>query len=496
MQFKSFSDYLAEDAKKEITFVFGRFNPPTIGHEKLFDQTKKLARSGAYRIYASKSQDSTKNPLEFKEKIKFMRKMFPKHARAVMSDKDVRTVFDIVVKLYDQGFTKVQMVAGSDRVKEFETLINKYNGVKGRHGFYEFEGVVKVLSAGERDPDSEGVSGMSASKMRAAAADGDIPNFVKGLPKSVRDGGNELYHAIRKGLKVKREGFRPHVELETVSDIREDYVANKIFRIGTKVKMKETGEVGKVVIRGANYILAEFNGRKRRCWLDSIVEEGGAGDYGSDKARKKYQKETPGQEKVEIVQSPYNKIVADNTEITFGKKKDKKEGYKDGDSSHGDKNYDSFKTGVKSTDKKRRAQQNRQKDMADDDPKAYKDLPGDKKARAKGLPPSKFTQKYKQMYGEMAEHITFEDYIVENKGQAQKALKKKSDATGVSMAILNKVFDRGYAAWKTGHKPGTTPVQWGLARVNSFLVGGPVWQKFDSDKAKLARKGGFTPKRG
>jgi len=493
MQFKSFSDYLVEDAKKEITFVFGRFNPPTIGHEKLFDQTKKLARSGAYRIYASKSEDAKKNPLPFKDKIKFLRKMFPKHARAVMGDKDVRTVFDIVVKLYDQGFTKVQMVAGSDRVKEFETLINKYNGVKGRHGFYEFEGVVKVLSAGERDPDADGVSGMSASKMRQAAADGDIPNFVKGLPKTVRDGGNELYHAIRKGLKVKREeGFRPHVELETVSAIREDYVADKIFRIGTAVKLKATGEVGKVVIRGANYVLAEFNGRKRRCWLDSIQEEGGAGEYGTDKLIKKYKKDTP---KMEIVDSPYNKIVKDNTTLSFGKKKGKKEGYKDGDSSRGDKNYDSFKTGKKSTDAKRRAQQNKQKDMADDDPNAYKDLPGDKKARSKPQPKSKFTNKYKQLYGEDFE-ITFEDFIIEGKGQAQKALKKKSDATGVSMSILNKVFDRGYAAWKTGHKPGTTPVQWGLARVNSFLVGGPVWQKFDSDQAKLARKGGFTPKRG
>mgnify|MGYP003118043557 CR=1 FL=1 len=150
MQFKSFSDYLVEDAKKEITFVFGRFNPPT---------------------------------------IKFMRKMFPKHARNVMADKDVRNVLDIATKLYDQGFTKVAMVAGSDRVKEFEVLLNKYNGVKSRHGFYEFEGVIKVLSAGERDPDADGVSGMSASKMRQAAADGDIPNFVKGLPKTVRDGG-------------------------------------------------------------------------------------------------------------------------------------------------------------------------------------------------------------------------------------------------------------------------------------------------------------------
>lgn len=489
MQYKSFSDYLAEDAKKEVTFVFGRFNPPTIGHEKLFDQTKKLARSGTYRIYASKSVDPKKNPLPFKDKIKFLRKMFPKHARNVMADKDVRNVLDIATKLYDQGFTKVSMVAGSDRVKEFEVLLNKYNGVKSRHGFYEFEGLIKVLSAGERDPDAEGVSGMSASKMRQAAVDGKLNIFAKGLPSRFHP--TDLYNAVRNGMGLKAEGFRPHVELEKVSDIREDYVANKIFRIGTKVKIKESGEIGKVVIRGANYILAEFNGRKRRCWLDSIVEEGGAGDYGTDKSRKKYQKDTPG-ESLEILQSPYNQIVADNTEITFGKKKGKKEGYKDGDSSHGDKNYDSFKTGVKSTDKKRRAQQNRQKDMADDDPKAYKDLPGDKKARAKGLPPSKFTTKYKQMYGES---LTFEDYVIENKAGVQKALKKKSQATGVSMAILNKVFDRGYAAWKTGHKPGTTPVQWGLARVNSFLVGGPVWKKFDSDQAELARKGGFSPKR-
>jgi nicotinamide mononucleotide adenylyltransferase len=489
MQIKSFSDYLVEDTK-EVTFVFGRFNPPTTGHEKLFDQTKKLARSGTYRIYGSKSVDPKKNPLGFKDKVKFIRKMFPKHARQVMADKDVRNVLDIAVKLYDQGFTKVQMVAGSDRVKEFEVLLNKYNGEKSRHGFYEFQGMIKVLSAGERDPDAEGVSGMSASKMRQAAVDGKLQIFAKGVPARFHP--TDLYNAVRSGMGLKAEGFRPHINLEKVSDVREDYVDERIFRIGSMVKLKESGEVGKVVIRGSNYILAEFNGKKRRCWLDSIQEEGGAGEYGTDKLIKKYKKDTP---KMEIVDSPYNKIVKDNTTLTFGKKKDKKEGYNDGDSSRGDKNYDSFKTGKKSTDAKRRAQQNKQKDMKDDNPDAYKDLPGDKKARAKGLPQSKFTSKYKQMYGEDFE-ITFEDFIIEGKGQATKALKKKSDATGVSMSVLNKVFDRGYAAWKTGHKPGTTPVQWGLARVNSFLVGGPVWQKFDSDQAKIARAGGFSPKKG
>ena len=131
---KSFKDYLVEETKL-VTFAFGRFNPPSIGHEKVFDSVKKLSRGGVYRIYASKTNDKKKNPLVFKDKIKFMRKMFPKHARNIMADSDVRTVFDIAVKLYDQGFTKVQMVVGSDRVREFDTLLNKYNGVKGRHGF-------------------------------------------------------------------------------------------------------------------------------------------------------------------------------------------------------------------------------------------------------------------------------------------------------------------------------------------------------------------------
>ena len=159
MTLKRFSDYLAE-ATKEVTFVFGRFNPPTTGHEKLFDTLKKVSKGSAYRIYASKSEDKKKNPLAFNDKVKFMRKLFPKHARNIMADKDVRTALDIAVKLYDQGFTKVTMVAGSDRVKEFEKLLNKYNGQKSRHGFYQFESNINVVSAGKRDPDSESVDGM------------------------------------------------------------------------------------------------------------------------------------------------------------------------------------------------------------------------------------------------------------------------------------------------------------------------------------------------
>ena len=124
MTIKSFSDFLTE-ATNEVVFVFGRFNPPTIGHEKLFDHLKKVSRGSSYRIYASKSVDAKKNPLAFKDKIKFLRKMFPKHARNIMADKDVKNVLDIAVKLYDQGFTKITMVAGSDRIKEFDILVER-----------------------------------------------------------------------------------------------------------------------------------------------------------------------------------------------------------------------------------------------------------------------------------------------------------------------------------------------------------------------------------
>jgi len=443
MEIKSFSDYIVESTK-EVTFVFGRFNPPTIGHEKLFDSLKKLSRGGAYRIYASKSQDPKKNPLTFKDKVKFMRKLFPKHGRAIMADADVRTVLDIAVKLYDQGFTKVSMVAGSDRVKEFETLLNKYNGESSRHGFYQFEGVIKVLSAGERDPDAEGVSGMSASKMRLAASQGDVNTFAKGIPSSNAQAVNDLYLAIRKGMGLKKESVRQHIELPTVSETREEYVEGNIFNEGEPVRIKETNEQGIILHKGSNYLLVSLKEGRKRVWLESV--ESMAGELGTDRLTKTY-----------LDATPFAKIIKDEK-----KKKPKK-----------------YHKGLgKSTKDKRQAQFNKQAKMDDDNPAAYKPAPGDARAKTK---PSQYTKKYKQMYGE---NFTFEDYLIENKGQAKKALQKKADKSGIAYSILKKVFDRGVAAWRTGHRPGTTPVQWGLARVNSFITKGKTWSTTDSDLAK------------
>ena len=133
-----------------------------------------------YRIYVSKSQDRKKNPLDYKQKIKYLKKIFPTHASHI-ADTPARTAIDVAVDVYDEGFTELIMVAGSDRVGEFQKLLDEYNGVKGkRHGFYKFDSI-KVISAGERDPDATGASGMSASKMRGAAADNDFDLFKTGF---------------------------------------------------------------------------------------------------------------------------------------------------------------------------------------------------------------------------------------------------------------------------------------------------------------------------
>jgi hypothetical protein len=428
--------------------------------------------------------------------------MFPRHARQVMADKDVRNVLDIATKLYDQGFTKVNMVAGSDRVREFDILLNKYNGVKAKHGFYNFEGVINVLSAGERDPDSEGAKGMSASKMRLAAAEGDLQKFSNGVPEMPGGSQLDLYYAVRKGMGLKKESFRRHIELEPISETREEYIEGSLYQVGDIVRIKESGDKAEIVVCGSNYLLVESNDVRKRVWLDAveIVEEYGAGDWGTKAGVDKYKKDTPG---MEILQSPYNEIVKKNSGLEEDKKKDKKR------DAHGDKMPKSFETDKSdaddSTDAKRRAQFNKQKEMDDDDPRAYKDAPGDKKFRKSGkMKPSQYTTKYKQMYGDkekelekkdkkentkMIGNLKIEDRFVNEKTGVRAAIQKKSDASGIAYSILKKVFDRGVAAWKVGHKPGTTPAQWGLARVNSFITKGKTWQKYDSDLAKQARGG-------
>ncbi len=210
---KNFTDIKEISTKvKGVTFTFGRFNPPTVGHLKLAHKMKTLSGGDDIRIFTTHTTDRKKNPLTNAEIRKYMNPMLPAGIDVVSSN--ARTVFEVVVSLYNSGYRRAKMVVGSDRVREFETLLTKYNGVKSRHGYYNFE-PLKVLSAGERDPDAAGDTGMSASKMRQFVHAGQKDEFIKALPTGYRLA-KQLYKAVQKGMGI-REMF-PDFMYETYTD--------------------------------------------------------------------------------------------------------------------------------------------------------------------------------------------------------------------------------------------------------------------------------------
>ena len=208
---KTFRQFNENKGQKAV-ITFGRFNPPTVGHGKLIDALVKASGGGFTPIvYMSHSQDAKKNPLTYNQKQKWMKKFFGRKVTVMKSN--ARTIFQIVTELYTNGYTELRMVVGSDRVREFDTLIRKYNGSKGRHGYYNFNNI-QIISAGERDPDSDDlVSGMSASKMRAAAEEGDFESFKDGVASKNLKDQELLYKEVRKGMDIIEETL-PNYMLE------------------------------------------------------------------------------------------------------------------------------------------------------------------------------------------------------------------------------------------------------------------------------------------
>jgi hypothetical protein len=441
---KKFSE-IREARGDTAVFTFGRFNPPTTGHEKLMDAVAGQAKKNVgapYYVFASHSENPKKDPLPYVKKVAYMKKMFPKHARKIVVDK-ARNVFEIAVSLHNKGHKSVIMVVGSDRVQEFDTLLNKYNGVESGHGYYGFDNI-EVVSAGERDPDAEGVTGMSASKMRAAASSDDFDSFKNGLPKNFKQG-MSLFKDVRKHMGI-RESFITHQVEQTEEDvIRDMYIEGTLYAIGDIVEDNYTGVSGKVIRRGTNYLVfAEQDGTTHKKWLYEVKQDKDIKDRKGTEPAKYYAKDA------------------------------------DGDAMS------------KSTKQKRAAHFAKKKDGP---------APGDGNADTK---PSKYTKKFKDMFGE--EDPCWDTHrqqgmkkkngkMVPNcvpKEEVQldekiKGLVDKSDKSGISYGILKKVYDRGMAAWKTGHRPGTTPQQWAFARVNSFLTGGKTRTTADADLWKQAK---------
>jgi len=270
---RSFEQFL-EAKQKTVVFSFGRLNPPTVGHQKLLQKIVQTAQrmSGQAMMFVSYSQDAKKNPLTAKQKIAYIKKMFPKEARQLKleDDSSIRNAIDVATELNGK-YDNLVMVVGSDRVKDFKTLLNKYNGVDSKHGFYKYDNI-QIVSAGERDPDAEGVAGMSASKMRAAAASGDYESFSLGLPPSFKDG-EKLFKDLRLGMNIKEQlkPFKPIVEMSNMELVREQYFQNLIYNIGDWVKDIKTEITGEVVKRGTNYItLVQEDFTLHKVWLEDV----------------------------------------------------------------------------------------------------------------------------------------------------------------------------------------------------------------------------------
>ena len=194
--------YIAELFEtKQAAFCFGRMNPPTLGHKQLLDTVAQAAQD--YYIFVSQSQDAKKNPLDFGTKIQFLRAMFPEHAANIIDKTGITTALHAATMLYDSGYRFVTFVAGSDRLDQFKKLLNDYNGVEGKgHGYYKFN-KINFVSSGDRDPDADGLAGISASKAREAAASNDIEAFAQAT--GAGNVAQELFAAVRAGMKLKED---------------------------------------------------------------------------------------------------------------------------------------------------------------------------------------------------------------------------------------------------------------------------------------------------
>ena len=270
------ADGTPKEDKGPVTVAFGRFNPPTIGHQKLFDAAKKAAGKGALRIYPSRTQDAKKNPLDSDAKHKVLQQMFPDHSENIINDPNSKTIFDVLKQAYEDGHSSVQIVVGGDRQAEFEKLSQEYNGK-----LYQFS-TIETISAGDRDEKKGGAEGMSASKMRKAATSKDekegFEEFKKGLPKPFlkdEEAAKQLFNTVRKQMMVKKEGWNlweiaPKLDWK---NLRENYIKENIFNIGQLVENLNTGVVGKIIRRGTSYLICVTEDNMMfKSWIKDLQE--------------------------------------------------------------------------------------------------------------------------------------------------------------------------------------------------------------------------------
>ena len=292
-----------EGEGQTLTTAFGRFNPPTVGHEKLLSAARKAAAGGALKIYPSRTQDAKKNPLDPDMKISYMKKMFPDYEEEIVNDAEMRSIFDVLKTADEDGFDNVNIIVGADRQSEFENLAQKYNGE-----LYDFD-LIRVISAGVRDSDAEGVEGMSASKLRKAVQDDDFDTFRRGTPKGLKDADAQaVFDAVRTGMGGKKKKVTESYKLWEIAPrddhkgLRENYVKGLIYKIGDIVESLNTGLIGEIIRRGTNHLICVTKENYMfKSWVKDVMEAVKPGEnnanqrlVGTDAYLKFVQSMTPG----------------------------------------------------------------------------------------------------------------------------------------------------------------------------------------------------------
>ena len=290
--------------KGTLTMAFGRFNPPHAGHGQLMDIAAGSFRDSEegsdYMIVPSKSAGDEKNPLDFATKVEAMKGMFPHHSTHISEDENFRTIIDVLKHAHNEGYANVRIIAGGKRVKQFEKLSQDYNGA-----LYDF-GNLETISSGDRDEDGDGIEGMSASRAREAALNGDYDTFTSQLPDEYD--GTELFNKVRKALgvdekkkEVKEWKVAPKLHAR---QLREYYIKNEIYNTGDKVQDLNNGLTGRIMRRGTNYVICVSEDKIMfKSWITDITEatftqvSGVSSDQrlvGTDALRKYTERLTPG----------------------------------------------------------------------------------------------------------------------------------------------------------------------------------------------------------
>ena len=551
---------------KKIAVTFGRMNPSTTGHQKLADKLLSVAKqnNATARIYLSHTQNNKKDPLNYADKIKYAKKAFGN----IVTKSNARTIIEVAKELEEQGFTDLIVVVGSDRIPEFKRLLEKYNGSD-----YTFDSI-EIVSAGERDPDADDVSGMSASKVRKFAMEGDYKNFASGMPSKLSDKDKkEIYDKIRSTIKEETEIEEDEMDeerkpltlqqrqkrarmlkriapkLARFREIRKKRMADqprlakrsrklaiKMLRKRVagdrganyaelsptdkisvdKLVMKKMGMINKMAqrllpkvrkaemerVKKARETVKEervpqdpdvksregtqpkkyFSGLKKdiKARRDAQFKAGAEKDSGDPSA---YPEKHAGDAGVETKPSKhtlkYKRMFGENEQQQRAKEAIKREKELD------KQRFDRMMDRARSADTALKNKQTEEVNLdelsyegnigAMEVAKFYKIADTDQKKELKEfIRQKKFKEAWQLVQKVTKEKLQGKEFeeefdITES---AEAALRKKAEKSGISYGTLKKVYDRGMAAWRTGHRPGATQQQWAFARVNSYITKG------------------------